>query len=152
MDNRESGCEHKYTFKKEYLFQNVNTVFSKKTCEKCGKTIVLSRRSKIVIIMFTLIMVIMMVLLPNALKQVLPDISYFAKAMVVVFIFCVIYGTGLFWLMNRATYVTYTQSSRYRDAFEKARRENDERARQRYEQAMLKREEKRAQKQIDKKS
>ncbi len=146
-------CEHKYTFKKEELYQSFNTIFSKKTCEKCGKEIVLSKKSKITVVLFTLVMVLLIVLLPRPLKTFLPDISYLAKAMVLVFAFCAVYGIGIYRLMNSATYVTYVPSEtshRYRDAYEKARKENDERTRQRYEEAAKKREQKRIEKAAEK--
>ena len=142
-------CEHKYTFKKEELYQSVNTIFSKKICEKCGKEIVLSKKSRITVVLFTFVMVLLIVLIPRPLKTFLPDISYLAKAMVVVFAFCGVYGFGLYRLMNSATYVPYEPSEtshRYRDAYEKARKENDERTRQRYEEAARRREQRREQK------
>ena len=140
-------CEHRYTFKKENLYTDVNVIFSKKICEKCGKEIVLSRKSKIRIILFAVFLCILFFLCETQLKTILPNVSYGAKGMVLVFLFCAALGIGLYQLMNRATYVTYQAPERkYHEAFEQARRENDERAREKYEQAMRKREEKRAQK------
>ncbi len=142
-------CEHQYTFKKEYLFTDVNMLLSKKICEKCGKEIVLSKRSKTQVIMFSSLMVVLLVLCETMLKKVLPDVSYVTKALVVVLLFCIILGFGLYYLMNRATYVTYTpteRSHRYRDAYEQARRENDERTRKKYEHAIEVREQKRMEK------
>lgn len=144
-------CEHQYTFKKEYLYHDVNVIFSRKTCEKCGKEIVLSSKSKIRIILFAVVLVLLFFLCETQLKQILPDVSYAAKGLILVFLFCAVLGVGLYQLMNRATYVTYQAPERpYHDAFEQARRENDERTRERYEQAVRKREEKRAQKEAKK--
>ncbi|MBQ9015321.1 MAG: hypothetical protein IJ109_04310 [Firmicutes bacterium] len=147
-------CRHQYTFKLEYLYQDVNVIFSKKTCEKCGKQIVLSRQSKIHVILFVVILVLLLFFAEMQLKHILPEVSYTAKALVVVLAFCFIVGIGLYQLMNRATYVTYVPrqtSSQYREAYEQARRENDERTRQRYEEAVRRREEKRRQKEARKK-
>ena len=144
-------CEHQYTFKKEYLYQDVNVIFSRKICEKCGKEIVLSRKSKIRIILFAVILVLLMFFCELQLKNILPDVSYAAKGLVLVFLFCAALGVGLYQLMNRATYVTYQAPERkYHEAFEQARRENDERTRERYEQAVRRREEKRAAKESKK--
>ena len=144
-------CEHQYTFKKEYLYQDVNVIFSRKICEKCGKEIVLSRKSKIRIILFAVILVLLMFFCELQLKNILPDVSYAAKGLVLVFLFCAALGVGLYQLMNRATYVTYQVPERkYHEAFEQARRENDERTRERYEQAVRRREEKRAAKEAKK--
>ncbi len=144
-------CEHQYTFKKEYLYQDVNVIFSRKICEKCGKEIVLSRKSKIRIILFAVILVLLMFFCELQLKNILPDVSYAAKGLVLVFLFCAALGVGLYQLMNRATYVTYQAPERkYHEAFEQARRENDERTRERYEQAVRRREEKRAAKEAKK--
>ena len=152
-ENRTSRkeCEHQYTFKKEYLYQDVNVIFSRKICEKCGKEIVLSRKSKIRIILFAVILVLLMFFCELQLKNILPDVSYAAKGLVLVFLFCAALGVGLYQLMNRATYVTYQAPERkYHEAFEQARRENDERTRERYEQAVRRREEKRAAKEAKK--
>ncbi len=144
-------CEHQYTFKKEYLYQDVNVIFSRKICEKCGKEIVLSRKSKIRIILFAVMLVLLLFFCELQLKNILPDVSYTAKGLVLVFLFCAALGVGLYQLMNRATYVTYQAPERkYHEAFEQARRENDERTRERYEQAVRRREEKRAAKEAKK--
>lgn len=144
-------CEHQYTFKKEYLYQDVNVIFSRKICEKCGKEIVLSRKSKTRIILFTIVLCILFFLCETQLKTVLPDVSYAAKGLILVFLFCAALGVGLYQLMNRATYVTYQAPERkYHETFEQARRENDERTRERYEQAVRRREEKRAAKEAKK--
>ena len=131
--------------------QDVNVIFSRKICEKCGKEIVLSRKSKIRIILFAVILVLLMFFCELQLKNILPDVSYAAKGLVLVFLFCAALGVGLYQLMNRATYVTYQAPERkYHEAFEQARRENDERTRERYEQAVRRREEKRAAKEAKK--
>ena len=87
-------CEHQYTFKKEYLYQDVNVIFSRKICEKCGKEIVLSRKSKIRIILFAVILVLLMFFCELQLKNILPDVSYAAKGLVLVFLFCAALGVS----------------------------------------------------------
>lgn len=152
LEKRE--CAHQYTFKKEYLYQDVNVIFSRKICEKCGKEIVLSRRSRNHILLFVVGLVLLLFLCETQLKNILPDVSYAAKGLIVVFLFCAVLAVGLYQLMNRATYVTYVprqRNSQYREAYEKARQENDERTRRRYEEAAMRREEKRLEKARSKK-
>ena len=151
--NHTTECEHQYTFRVEELFREVNALFSHKTCEKCGKEIALSRKSKLGIILFSVVLVLLFFLAVMQIKQVLPGISYGAKALILVLLFCVALTIGLYRLMNNATYVTYQRvqtSSRYRDAYEEARRENDERTRRKYAEAAERRQKKWEEKQIQK--
>jgi hypothetical protein len=45
------------------------------------------------------------------LRGVLPDVSYFAKGLIVVLIFISIYAGGLYCIMKRATYRTFNPPS-----------------------------------------
>ncbi|NBI62348.1 hypothetical protein D3Z38_04565 [Clostridiales bacterium] len=55
-------CEHKFTFKREDLF-NVDPFFSKKRCELCGETITLERKHKVCVILYVTTMVLLLMLI-----------------------------------------------------------------------------------------
>ena len=100
-------CHHKFTYTKDDLFHS-NSIFSKKKCELCGEVIVLDRKYKTYIIMYVLLLVVILLLLPFLLKNILPEISYTAKGLVAVMMFVIVYAYGIFKIMNKATYRTYT--------------------------------------------
>lgn len=109
--NMNNQCPHKFTYTKDDLF-HANSIFSKKKCELCGETIVMEGRSKLYIFLFILFLVIALVSIPTLLNNVFTDVSYMAKGMVAVLIFCVVYAFGILKFMNMATYKTYEPPKR----------------------------------------
>lgn len=123
-------CKHQFTFRREDLF-NVNPIFSKKTCELCGETIVMDSKSKVRVVLFTLCMAIILILIPPWLKAFLPEVSYFAKTLVVALIFVTIFGYGLYRVMNTAVYKKYEPRQRIgEDAYEESKQRHEERTRE----------------------
>ncbi len=100
-------CEHKFTFKREDLF-NVNPFFSKKKCEQCGEIIILERKHKIRVILYVTAMVLFLLLIPHLVRWMLPGVSYLAKTLIAALLFVILYSCGLYRIMRKATYKKYT--------------------------------------------
>ena len=114
-------CSHQFTFTKDDLFA-MNSILSKKKCEKCGETIVLDRKYKTYVLMFILLLVIVLVLLPMALKSVFVDVSYMAKGMLAVLAFVLVYAYGILKIMKKATYKRWEPPKRVgEDAYEETK-------------------------------
>ncbi len=114
-------CKHKFTYTKDDLF-SANSILSKKKCELCGETVVLDRRYKTFIVMFVLLLVVVLMLLPFLLKSIMPEISYMAKGLMAVMLFVLVYAFGIYKIMNKATYRTYTPPKRVgEETYESAR-------------------------------
>lgn len=120
-------CEHKFTFKREDLF-NVNPFFSKKRCELCGETITLERKHKVCVILYVTAMVLLLMLIPYMVKLILPGVSYLAKTLIAALLFVILYGCGLYRIMKKAAYQTYTPPKRIgEDSYEKMRKRSQHR-------------------------
>jgi hypothetical protein len=124
-----TACPHQITFTRADLFK-ANPMFSKKTCELCGETIVLDNKHKLRIVAFIFLVVVLFVFgSPPLLENVLPEISFMAKGLVLALVFVGIYAGGLLLLMRNATYHTYVKpehldnvaANAYRKAQEKSK-------------------------------
>jgi Ca2+/H+ antiporter len=86
----------------------VNPLFSRKQCERCGAAIVIDGKYKMYIALFVTALVLILLAVPNLLPGFLPSVSYFAKGLIAALLFVVVYAAGLYFIMKRATYHTYT--------------------------------------------
>jgi hypothetical protein len=110
----ETHCEHQYTFTKDDLFR-ANPIFAKRECERCGKLIVADGKYKLRAVMLAAALLFALLPIPSVLRGILPDISYFAKGLIVALAFVMIYSAGLFAIMRRATYHLYTPPKKHLD-------------------------------------
>lgn len=134
----ENECKHKRTFKRDDLFK-FNPFFSVKKCELCGKDIVLTTKYKLYIIAYVLVLILILLLLfPKILPLFLPNISYFAKGLVLLLPLMLIYGFGLYLIMQRAEYKEHKKATHLDSLTVKAYQNSKEKARNRIEKKLKK--------------